>query len=197
MHDALVRARIAESIETKQAMLHPDVVEVTCAIAGLMTDALRAGRKVFLCGNGGSAADATHLAAELVGRYLLDRDPMPAISLCENTSSLTSIANDYEYVEVFSRQVRGLGQPGDVLVAMSTSGNSPNVLAAVEAANALGLRTIGMTARDGGRLADLVEVCLRVPADDTARAQEGGMLVGHTVCELVEQALCAAPARTA
>jgi len=197
MHDALVRTRIAESIATKQAMLTPEVVAITGAIATLLTDALRAGRKVFFCGNGGSAADATHLAAELVGRYCRDRDPFPAISLCENTSSLTAIANDYDFADVFARQLRGLGQPGDVLVALSTSGGSPNVLAAVEAAHALGLRTVGLTGRDGGRLAELVEVCLRVPSDDTPRIQEGGMLVGHTVCELVEQALCAEAAPAA
>jgi D-sedoheptulose 7-phosphate isomerase len=192
--DALVRSRIAESIEVKQAMLGPDVVASACAIADVLTEAFGAGRKVLLCGNGGSAADATHLCAELVGRFLLDRDPLPALSLCENTSSLTAIGNDYAYEEVFARQVRGLGQPGDVLVALSTSGGSPNVLAAVEAAAVLGLRTVGMTGRDGGRLAERVDVCLRVPSDDTARVQEGTMLVGHVVCELVEQALCV-PAR--
>jgi D-sedoheptulose 7-phosphate isomerase len=192
--EALVRDRIAESISVKQALLAPEHVAATCAIAAELTGALRAGRKVLLCGNGGSAADATHLTAELVGRFLLDRDPLPALSLCENTSSLTSIGNDYDFTEVFARQVRGLGQPGDVLVALSTSGGSPNVVAAVEAAAVLGLRTVGMTGRDGGRLAELADVCLRVPSDDTARVQEGTMLVGHTVCELVEQALCA-PAR--
>jgi D-sedoheptulose 7-phosphate isomerase len=196
MSEALVRSRIAEHAETVHAMLgDPALLAATCTAAELLAGALRAGRKAIFCGNGGSAADASHLAAELVGRFCLERDPLPALALTDNASALTAIGNDYGFAEVFARQVRGLGQPGDVLVALSTSGGSPNVLAAVEAADALGLRTIALTGRAGGRLAGLAELCLRVPSDDTARVQEGSMLLGHAVCELVEQALCA-PART-
>jgi len=140
-------------------------------------------------GNGGSAADATHLAAELVGRFYVDRGALPALSLSDNASALTCIANDYDFGEVFARQVRAHGREGDVLVAISTSGGSPNVLAAVAAARELGLHVIGLTGEEGGELADAADLCLRAPSADTPRIQEAHMVVGHTLCELVELSL--------
>ncbi len=162
---------------------------LVAAAAGRVIDSLRAGGKVLFCGNGGSAADCQHLAAELSGRYLKDRAPLAAMALTVDTSALTAIANDYSYDEVFARQIRALGRPGDVLVAISTSGNSRNVVAALEAARAIGLSTIGLTGVGGGRMADLCDVCLRAPSADTPRIQEMHIAIGHMMCELVEAAL--------
>ncbi|AWK90207.1 D-sedoheptulose 7-phosphate isomerase [Azospirillum thermophilum] len=156
--------------------------------AGLMIEGLRGGGKVLFCGNGGSAADSQHLAAELTGRYLHDRPPLAAVALTVDSSALTAIANDYSYDEVFARQVRALGRAGDVLVGISTSGNSRNVVAALEAARALGLRTVGLTGAGGGRMAELCDVCIRVPSTDTPRIQEMHIAAGHMLCELVETA---------
>ena len=184
-----VRDAIGASIAVKQALLEGDAVALTERVAEVMTDALRDGGKVLFCGNGGSAADATHLAAELVGRFQLERDALPALSLSDNASSLTAIGNDYEYAQTFARQLRGLGSAGDVLVALSTSGTSANVVEAVRAATEIGLRTVAFTGAGGGDLAALAELCVRVPSDSTARIQEGYMLLCHTVCEQVERAL--------
>ena len=148
------------------------------------------GRKLLLFGNGGSAADAQHLAAELVGRFQRERRPLPAIALTTDTSALTAIANDYGYDQVFARQVRALGARGDVALAISTSGRSPSVLHAVEACRALGIETIGLTGGDGGTLAGLVDLCLRVSASThAARIQETHILIGHVLCELVDRRL--------
>ena len=189
MGEDLVRDRIRQSVEVKQRLAGDEHVRFAVEFAELLTERLRAGGRVLLCGNGGSAADATHLAAELLGRFKLDREPLPAISLTDNIASITAIANDVGYERAFSRQVRGLGREGDVLIALSTSGTSPNVLDAVAAAREIGMRTVGLTGTGGDRLAELADLCLRVPSDDTARIQEGYMLVCHTVCELVERAL--------
>jgi D-sedoheptulose 7-phosphate isomerase len=163
---------------------------VISAAANVMTASLRAGNKVFFCGNGGSAADCQHLAAELLGRYLKERDPLPAIALTVDTSALTAIGDDYGYEQVFARQLRGLAKAGDVLVALTTSGSSPNVLAAVRTAAAMGVRTIGMTGAGGGKLAAEVEICIRVPHHRTNRIQEMHIAVGHALCGEVERALC-------
>ncbi|HEX2087168.1 MAG TPA: SIS domain-containing protein [Solirubrobacteraceae bacterium] len=184
-----VRDAVVASIETKQALLDSDAIELAEHAAALLTDALRAGGKVIFCGNGGSAADATHLAAELVGRFQLDRAPLPALSLSDNASSLTAIGNDYDYAQTFARQLRGLGAAGDVLVALSTSGTSANVVEAVRTAAEIGVRTVAFTGAGGGDLALLAEVCVRVPSDSTARIQEGYMLLCHAACEQVERAL--------
>ena len=151
---------------------------------------LRSGGKLLLCGNGGSAADAQHLAAEFTGRYLRERDAWPAIALSTNTSAVTAIGNDYGFDEVFARQVAGYGSAGDVLVAISTSGASPNVIRAAEVARERGLKVIAMTGGSGGQLRDLADVHLNVPADTTPRIQEGHILIGHVLCALVEDALC-------
>jgi len=159
--------------------------------ARLMIEALRAGGKVLFCGNGGSAADAQHLAAELLGRFELERAPLPAIALSVNSSTVTAIGNDYGFETVFERQLRGLGRAGDLLVALSTSGNSENVVRALEAAREIGMRTIGLSGEGGGKMAALCEICLKVPSRSTPRIQEMHIAVGHIMCELAEAALAA------
>ncbi len=158
--------------------------------AEVLIEALRTGNKVMFCGNGGSAADAQHLAAELMGRFLKDRRPLPAVALTVDTSALTAIANDYAYADVFARQLSGIGRPGDVLVAISTSGNSANVLAALERAREMGIAAIGLTGADGGRMPGHCEACIRVPATRTDHVQEMHIAVGHVLCGLIEEALC-------
>jgi len=185
----LVSARITESVELQQKLLEPDRRALIARAAQLMADSLRGGGKVLLFGNGGSAADAQHIAAELVGRYLKERAALPAIALTANSSNVTAIANDYGYGAVFTRQVEALCKPGDVVVAISTSGNSPNVVAAVDAARAIGATSIGLTGAGGGKLLAACDVCIRFPSDDTPRVQEGHTLIGHILCELVENDL--------
>ena len=153
---------------------------------GLVSLTLASGGKVMFCGNGGSAADAQHWAAEIVGRFQKERPGMAALALTTDTSILTAIGNDYGYDRIFARQVEGLGREGDVLVGISTSGNSGNVLAAIETARAKGIRVIGFTAKGGGKMADLCDVLLDVPSVNTARAQEIHEIMGHIICELVE-----------
>ncbi len=155
-----------------------------------ITDCLLAGSKILWCGNGGSAADSQHLAAELVGRFHRTRRAFPSIALTTDTSILTAIANDWSYEEVFARQVEALGQAGDVLVGISTSGNSKNVCVALAKARELGIFTVAMTGQSGGRMATLADVCLRVPSMDPARIQEGHILCGHILCEWIELATC-------
>ncbi|WP_041658377.1 D-sedoheptulose 7-phosphate isomerase [Marinithermus hydrothermalis] len=151
---------------------------------------LEAGGKVLLCGNGGSAADAQHIAAELVGRFLKERRALPALALNTNTSIVSAIGNDYGFAEVFARQVAAMGHAGDVLVAISTSGNSANVLRAAETARAKGLEVIGLTGAGGGRLAELCDLCLRVPSTSTPRIQEVHILIGHIISQLIEEHVC-------
>jgi D-sedoheptulose 7-phosphate isomerase len=164
----------------------PDLI---AAAAEIIIASLREGHLVAFCGNGGSAADAQHLAGELVGRFRLDRPAFRALALTTDTSVLTAIANDFGYERIFARQVEALLGPGDVLVAITTSGASPNVLEACRAAAARGARTIGMTGSDGGALKALADLCLCVPAHDTPRIQELHIIAGHVICELVEEAL--------
>lgn len=159
------------------------------ATGAVIADVLKAGGKVMLCGNGGSAADSQHIAAELTGRFLHDRAPLAGLALSTDTSALTCIGNDYGFDEVFERQVRGLGRRGDCLVALSTSGNSSNVIRAVESANALGIATIGLLGRDGGKLRQLCTHAVVVPSAVTARIQEAHIFIGHTWCGIIEQRL--------
>lgn len=178
-----------ESAHVKEAFLAEQADALVRAI-DLVAAALSADRKILLFGNGGSAADAQHIAAELVGRFLGERKALPAIALTTDTSALTAIANDYGYDEVFARQVRALGRAGDVAIGISTSGNSPSVLLAVEAARAAGLKTIGLTGGSGGKLANAVDVSLLVSASALSfRIQETHILIGHVICELVERRL--------
>ncbi|KQW43264.1 MULTISPECIES: D-sedoheptulose 7-phosphate isomerase [unclassified Roseateles] len=157
--------------------------------AELMTQTLRRGRKLLLMGNGGSAADCQHLAAEFTGRFQHERRPLAALALTTDTSALTCIGNDYGFEHVFARQLQGLAQPGDCVIGISTSGRSPNVLRALDKARELGLTTIGLSGRDGGEMRALCDLCLVVPHADTARIQEAHIFIGHSWCALVEQAL--------
>jgi D-sedoheptulose 7-phosphate isomerase len=171
------------------ANLKPMAPAIGSAAEAWMT-ALKAGRKVIFCGNGGSAADAQHLAAELMGRFLFDRDPLPALSLTVDTSALTAIGNDYGYENVFARQLRGIGVAGDVLVGMSTSGNSANVVRAFEVARAMNITTVGMTGQDAGLMTSLSDVLLAVPHSRTNHIQEAHITIGHMICAVVEDTLC-------
>ena len=160
------------------------------AIAREMTDAVMAGNKVLWCGNGGSAADAQHLAAEFVGRFRRERTPLASVALTTDTSVLTSIGNDYGYEQVFSRQVLALCEEGDVVVGISTSGNSPNVVEALKAARDCGAYTVALTGEGGGRMGGMADATICVPTRDTARVQEGHILCGHMLCDWVELAWC-------
>jgi D-sedoheptulose 7-phosphate isomerase len=159
------------------------------AAGRLVEEVLAAGNKVLICGNGGSAAQAQHFAGELVGRFCRERRGLPAIALTTDTSILTAVANDYAFERVFARQVEALAGPGDLLWALSTSGESANVLRALEAGRAAGCRSLCLGGRDGGAMVALADCCLAAPADDTARIQELHLLLGHLICELVEAAL--------
>ena len=162
------------------------ILEQIAASAVIIKNSLKNGKKVLFCGNGGSAADSQHLAAEFVGRFQKDRVGLPAIALTVDTSILTAVANDYGYDTVFARQVQALGNDGDVLVGLSTSGNSKNVLAAIDVAKAKGMQCIGLTAQGGGKMAEVCDICMSVPGPVTARAQEIHILIGHILCELVD-----------
>ena len=177
-----------ESIETKKRFFDSGAESVARA-AELIISSVKSGGKMLLFGNGGSAADAQHIAAELVNRLNYDRPPIAAIALTTDTSILTSVGNDSSFDELFERQLRALGRAGDVALAISTSGNSPNVLRAVAAARELGIKTIALAGRDGGRLAAAVDLALVVKATSTQRIQETHITIGHILCELVEDAL--------
>lgn len=183
------REAMAASAAVKQRFAE-EGADAVAAAAELVAHALRAGGKVLLCGNGGSAADAQHIAGELVGRFKIERPAFHAVALTTDTSVLTAVANDYGFDEVFARQVEGLGAEGDVLMAYSTSGNSPNVLKAIEKARAIGMKTVGLTGAGGGQMAGLCDVCIMAPSDDTPIIQECHAAAGHTICLLVEQLLC-------
>lgn len=172
------------ALDSTRAMA-ADILEA----ASLLTECLRQGRVILLAGNGGSAADAQHLAGEWVGRFLKERRGFPAIALHTNSTVVTAVANDYGYDEVFARQVEAHGQSGDVLIALSTSGNSEGILRGARRARELGLTVIGMTGRTGGKLRHLCDLCLAVPHDDTPRIQEMHILIGHLLCELTENDL--------
>lgn len=181
-----IRKAVAESLELKKSFFAANE-DLIVHVARKICSALENGNRVLLYGNGGSAADAQHIAAEWVGRFQRERRPLPAIALTTNTSILTSIANDYGYDQVFVRQLRALGRPGDIALAISTSGNSRNVLLATEAAREIGLITVGLTGSDGGELAFKVQYHLNVPHKSTARVQEIHITIGHILCQLVEE----------
>lgn len=178
------------SIETKEAArsLIPVIVEA----GDVMSEALRAGGKVMSCGNGGSAADAQHFSSELLNRFERERDELAGLALTTDASTVTSIGNDYSYDEIFAKQVRGLGRKGDVLLAISTSGNSANVIAAIKAAHLRGIRVVALTGKDGGSLAPMLQLSdveIRVPSDVTARVQEVHLLAIHCLCDLIDHNL--------
>jgi D-sedoheptulose 7-phosphate isomerase len=187
-------AIVDDAVRLKQEFFAAEAEKVLEA-GRLLSSALAAGGKLLIFGNGGSAADSQHFAAELVNRYRMDRPALSAIALSTDTSILTSIANDSGYASVFSRQIEALGVKGDVAVAISTSGASPNVLKGVEAARARGLGTLGLAGRNGGKLAGMVDLCLTVPHQETARIQEVHGLLIHLFCEMIERSYEAYPAR--
>jgi D-sedoheptulose 7-phosphate isomerase len=186
----LIEARVRESVSAiEQVGEHAETIE---AVAGLIAAAVRRGNKLILFGNGGSAADAQHIAAEFLGRYLLERDAMPAISLSDNSSTVTCVANDYAFERVFARQIEGLGQPGDVALGISTSGGSENVIAGLRAARAGGLETVALTGAGGTGLGELADHVVAVASGETPRIQEAHALVAHLICELVEREVAGA-----
>jgi D-sedoheptulose 7-phosphate isomerase len=187
--EAVVREAIEDCVTVQRQLLDPEYVGDIVRAAAIITQSLSAGGKLLLFGNGGSASDASHIATEFVARFVRDRRALPAVSLCADQSALTAIANDYGFERVFARQLEAFAAPGDVALAISTSGRSPNVLAGARVAGELGLRSIGLTGAAGGELADLVELCLCAPAEATARIQESHILIAHVLCELVEQDL--------
>jgi D-sedoheptulose 7-phosphate isomerase len=170
------------------AKLH-DLNEVVERVGWLAAQTLRLGGKILFCGNGGSAADSQHLAAELTGRFINDRQPLAAMALSSDTSVLTCIGNDYDFREVFARQIVGIGRKNDLLIGISTSGNSENIIRAVEQANKLGIHTVGLLGRDGGKLFAICNHAIVVPSQATARIQECHILIGHTLCGLIEKEL--------
>jgi len=188
MKEAINKA-FEESVKAKQAFLRDNVEALTQAIDSIVA-AFKRGNKLLLFGNGGSAADAQHIAAEFVNRFRIERPPLPAIALTTDSSALTSIANDYDYSQVFAKQVTALGKAGDVALAISTSGNAANVLAAIRACKTLKITTIGLTGGSGGKMAGQVDHLLSVSEGrNTARIQETHILIGHVICELVDAQL--------
>ncbi|HYV95268.1 MAG TPA: D-sedoheptulose 7-phosphate isomerase [Chitinophagales bacterium] len=179
---------ITASISVKEKILHdPLMILKLQQIADEIVKCYGHDGKVLFCGNGGSAADAQHIAAELSGRFYFDRDPLDAEALHVNTSYLTAVGNDYGYEQVYSRLIKARGRKGDVLVGLSTSGNSPNVINAFELANQIGMITVGMTGESGGKMKDLSKYLFNVPSNDTPRIQESHIMLGHIICELVEE----------
>jgi D-sedoheptulose 7-phosphate isomerase len=190
MTEMNIRDTIAESIATKQKLLEDaEMLSLIEAAASACIDCFRSGGKVLFCGNGGSAADAQHIAAELSGRFNFDRDPLFAEALHVNSSFVTAVANDYSYEDVYRRMVQAAGRKGDVLFGISTSGNSTNVINAILQARDLEMVTIGLTGAKGGKLNETCNLCIRVPSDNTARIQESHILVGHIICDIVEKEL--------
>ena len=191
MTDDILRKNIDSSIKVHSRLIEACLPAMIVAADALIA-AYRGGHKALFFGNGGSASDAQHLAAEFLGRYLRERRPMPAVALDTNTSAVTAIANDYGYEHVFSRQLQALAAPGDVAVGISTSGNSQSVLEALSIARKLGLYTIGLSGAAGGRMRELVDVLIAAPSNETPRIQECHILVGHALCDAVEQAVAEA-----
>lgn len=187
MREVVIR-ELEESANVKRMMVQ-SLSDTIADVAQIILNAYKAGKKVLLIGNGGSAADAQHIAAELVGRFKLERVALPAIALTTNTSILTALANDYSYDTVFSRQLEALANDKDVLMAMTTSGTSPNILKAVGTAHSKGVTVLGLTGENGGKLKDVADLTIMVPSHDTARIQEAHITIGHIICLLVEKGL--------
>ncbi len=184
----IIPKRFKESGEVKTRFLKENLPRFLEAIK-LVSQAFERGNKLLLLGNGGSAADAQHIAAEFVNRFIIDRPPLPAIALTTDTSILTSVANDSAFQEIFARQIKALGKEGDVVLGLSTSGNSPNVIRALEVAKEMGIKTVALTGNDGGMLARIADIPLVVSSSSTPRIQETHILVGHILCEMVEHQL--------
>jgi D-sedoheptulose 7-phosphate isomerase len=191
MEDHIVRS-FKESCQVKETFINENLTKIVAVVEAL-TAALKRSNKILIFGNGGSAADAQHLAAEFVNRFLIERPPLSALALSTDTSIITAIGNDYDFSEIFSKQIRALGQQGDVAWGISTSGNSPNVLKGLETARKMGLVTIGLTGRDGGAIARIVDHSLRVSSNNTARIQETHITAGHVICEMIDYKLFQQP----
>jgi D-sedoheptulose 7-phosphate isomerase len=187
-HD--IKRILQASIATKHQIVENDaLLAVIEQVTKVIVEAFRNGNKVLFCGNGGSAADAQHLAAEFSGRFYSDRNPLPSEALHCNTSYLTAVANDYGYDVVYSRMIKGIGRPGDVLIGLSTSGNSKNIVKAIEQASELGMISVSLTGSTGGAMKDISNYLINVPSNDTPRIQESHITIGHIICELVEREL--------
>jgi len=184
MEDYIIKI-FRESCHTKEGFINDNLVRIV-AVVEAVTTALKAGNKILLFGNGGCAADAQHLAAEFVNRFIIERPPLPAIALTTDTSVITSIGNDYDFSEIFSKQIRAIGQKGDIAWGMSTSGTSVNVVKALETAKKIGMVTIALTGRDGGDIARIADHALIVSSTSTPRIQEAHITVGHAICEMVD-----------
>ncbi len=185
-----IRKAIEASVDVKRNILaQSDLLERVEEVAGKMAAVFQRGGKVLLCGNGGSAADAQHIAAELSGRFYKDRRPLYAEALHVNTSYITAVANDYSFDDIYSRMVEAAGRSGDMLIGLSTSGNSENVLRALEVAKSTGMETVALTGSGGGRMHGMVDILINIPADDTPRIQEAHILIGHILCQWVEEKL--------
>jgi D-sedoheptulose 7-phosphate isomerase len=184
-----ITSSIEASIGVKERLLSAEVVSNVAKVSEILVNAFEQGNKVLLFGNGGSAADAQHIAAEFVGRFAFDRPALPALALSANTSSVTAIGNDYGFDQVFSRQIEALAHTADVAIGISTSGNSPNVVSALSLSRQKGLHTIALTGCTGGKLKNAVDYCICVPSNDTPRIQECHILIGHIISELVEQTI--------
>lgn len=185
-----IKGLISSSINTKKQILeNADLIGAIEEAVELIVNAYKNGNKVLFCGNGGSAADAQHLAAELSGRFYYDRPPLNAEALHVNSSYLTAVANDYGYEFVYSRLLEGCGAKGDILIALSTSGNSSNILKAIETAENIGVYTIGLTGQSGGKMNAMCNLLINVPSKETPRIQESHILIGHIICQLVEEAM--------
>ena len=190
----IIQNNFRESIALKEQILRDTSLQDTIVrMTEILIRTFQNKGKVLFCGNGGSAADAQHLAAEFSGRYYFDRPPLPSEALHVNTSYLTAVANDYSYEEVYARLIRGMGQAADVLIGLSTSGNSPNIVRALEEAQKLGMITIGFTGAGGGKMKAHCDYLLEIPSTNTPRIQECHMLIGHSICELVEATLFTKP----
>ncbi|MCK9373383.1 MAG: D-sedoheptulose 7-phosphate isomerase [Sulfuricurvum sp.] len=185
-----IRAQIADSAATKQAILENEaLINVIMKVAKACVEVYRNGKKTLLAGNGGSAADAQHIAAELVGRYGFDRPSLPSLALTTDTSNLTAIGNDYGYEKVFSRQLEGMAQEGDLFIGISTSGNSQNVINAFESAKDRGVTTVALVGRDGGKMGEMADYAIIIPSNATPRIQESHILIGHILCDIIEKEL--------
>ena len=184
----LIQAMVAESIRIKTEFFDANAERIA-EVAEVMAHGFKTGHKVLIFGNGGSAADAQHIAAEFVGRFIVERGPLPAMSLSTDTSMLTALGNDYGFENVFARQVSAHGQAGDTAIGISTSGNSPNVLLGLETARKRGMYTVGLTGESGGKMAEMTEVLFRVPSSYTPRIQETHIMIGHVICELIDSLL--------
>ncbi|WP_457744687.1 D-sedoheptulose 7-phosphate isomerase [Sulfurimonas sp.] len=187
-----IKEEIKKSFETKQKIYNNDqLISDIEKVAKMCVTLYKGGKKTILAGNGGSAADAQHIAAELVGRYGFDRPSIPSLALTTDTSNLTAIGNDYGYEYIFSRQLEGMGQKGDIFIGISTSGNSLNIINAFESAKKKGIITVALTGRDGGKMAQLADISLIVPSNSTPRIQESHILIGHILCDIIEKEIFA------